>query len=175
MVIMFLAFFRRLFTVSTCSHRVITFPFHATNCSCHMPTCLNQLHYHRKYFHPEDWSSMFLRNACIYLQFCVVSQHTDQKQNILQSRHGFIKWAVKVGGRCGWFRDYVCSTAQKISIWGSKLFALVKTVTSSRLYEMFRAYLTEPECLRDIELYTSSEDREVHCVVAVLIPLIRNP
>jgi hypothetical protein len=34
---------------------------------------------------------------------------------------------------------------------------------------------TRISCLRVIELYTSSEDREVYCVVAVLIPLIRNP
>lgn len=59
---------------------------------------------------------------------------------------------------------------------GKQTFRVSKTVTSSRLHEEFRVYLTEPE-LAVCALSNCTQvlkDMEVHCVVAELIPLIRN-
>jgi hypothetical protein len=177
MVITFLAFSRRLFTVSICPHRVISSsPSNGTNCSRHLPTCLNQLHYNRKYFHHEDWRNIFLRNAGMHLQICVVSQHYNQQQNILQNRQTSLSGQWKREGAVARF-EITSAVLHKHINPGKETFRVSKDcdIKQAPWSASCLSHRTRISCLRVIELYTSSEDGEVHCVVAVLIPLIRNP
>jgi len=159
MVIMFLAFSRRLFAVSICLHRVISSPpSHWTNCSRHLPTFLNQLHYNHKYFHHEDWRNMFLRSAGMHLQICVVSRHNDQNRIHYKTDKttlsGQWKWEEVVARF-----EVMSAVLLKHFNPGKQTFRVSKDcdIRQAPWSVSGLSHRTRISCLRVIELYTSSE------------------